>query len=99
MSKKHQVQHKDRREERKNKELIDVKRENNQLKRQIARLTKQLSKALDANGEPVEESPAPAVVVARPKCEACQSLNIKSVKMPTSTLVVCKSCGWRKKET
>lgn len=101
--KKHQVQHRDRREEAKGKELSNLKRENNHLKRQVARLTKQLTKTIDAQGE-IEEANA-VIVELRPepesgvmKCESCKSVNVKTLRMPHGVLVVCKDCHWRKKQ-
>jgi uncharacterized FlaG/YvyC family protein len=98
VSKKHQVQHKDRREEAKGKELADIKRENQQLKRQVARLNKQIIKVLDAQGELDINDPLTEVVVKRLECDACEGKNLKSVKMPTGLLIVCLDCGKRKKE-
>lgn len=102
MTKKHQVQHKDRREEAKGKELSSVKKENTQLKRQVARLTKQLTRALDTSpSEEVDDTNVREHTEGQrnqPKCEACPSRNLKSVKIPNGTLVVCKDCGWRKKQ-
>lgn len=100
MAKKHQVQHKERREEAKGKELADIKRENSQLKRQVARLTKQLTRALDTQSNDTDDKNVREHVESQrkaAKCEQCPSLNLKSVKIPGGTLVVCKDCGWRKK--
>lgn len=101
MSKKlHQVQHKDRREDAKGKELATIKKENSQLKRTVSRLTKQLTKTLDVVGAK-EESAQPqdthVVDTGVPKCGACSSHNLRSMKLPTGTLTVCKECGWRQK--
>lgn len=102
MSKKqHQTQNKERREEAKGKELAETRKENQQLRRQVARLTKQIAKSVppeplepdDANVREHTESQRNAY-----KCGSCGSPNLKSVKMPTGTLTVCKDCQWRKKE-
>lgn len=98
MSKKHQGQHKDRREDAKGKELSDSKRENQQLKRQIARLQKNLVKALDIQGEKVEPNDTHEVPAKGVECEGCQSKNLKSVRMPHGLLTVCLDCGKRKKQ-
>ncbi len=103
MSKKHQVQHKERREKATGKELATIKKENNQLKRTVSRLTKQLSKTIEVIGakeeaaQPVSIELQPEAEGGIPKCGACGSVNLRSMKLPTGQLTVCKACGWRQK--
>ena len=97
------MQHKDRREDAKGKELATVKKENNQLKRTVARLTKQLSKTIDVIGakeeaaQPISHEPQHEIDTGIPKCGACGSVNLRSMKLPTGQLTVCKACDWRQK--
>lgn len=98
--KEHQPQHKNRRKEAKGKELSDLKRENNKLKRQLARATKELTKHLDRE-PPEEENHKPTQepkIVSKVACDNCRSENIKMARLPTGNLVVCTICGWRKKQ-
>jgi hypothetical protein len=99
-AKRFQAQNKERREEAKGKELSALKKENGQLRRQVARLTKQLTKTIElhigkediAQAETVVKIPDTSI-----KCEECSSKNIKVVQLPTGNLRACKQCGWRKK--
>lgn len=68
MSRKHKTQHKPEREERKGKELQDLKRDKHKLEKQVARLRKQLIKAVtdseDAEAAAQEEEAEPTPVKA-----------------------------------
>jgi hypothetical protein len=87
-------QHKDRKEDAKGKELVELKKENNQLKRQLARTSKQLNKQLHNVFE--KEVEAEKEIESRlPKCQDCRSNNVKTLQLPTTALLVCKDCGWR----
>jgi predicted RNA-binding Zn-ribbon protein involved in translation (DUF1610 family) len=102
----HQVQHRERRDESRARELADLKKENLQLKRQVARLSKHLNKVLDAQAEKEESATQEHQeqrVKAAPKkvdftCPSCESINVKKLPLRTGVLVACKDCGWRAKE-
>lgn len=85
--------------EKDNKELAEVKRENMQLKRKIAKLQKQLEKFLHIVSEIPEEEKVPTPLeVERPdvsKCEACGGVSLKPVSLPIGILIVCGDCGKR----
>lgn len=95
MSKRQQTQNRERREEAKGKELAETKKENQQLRRQIARLTKQLSRITDISQS--EDHEVSVKKEHKPKCPDCESTNIKTIKLHTGQLTACKDCGWRKK--
>lgn len=96
------TQHKSRREEAKGRELSEIKQENRQLKRQLERLRKQLLKALDQGPRVPEEvvetlaGPAKALVL---ECSECKRSPVNTVTLPTGILLVCPSCGFKKKKT
>lgn len=99
-AKRYQAQNKERREEAKGKELSALKKENMQLRRQVARLTKQLNKTIELHTEKEETAQSESVVKIPdllPKCEECASKTIKVVQLPTGVLKACRNCGWRKK--
>lgn len=101
LQKVHQAPHKDRREKAKGRELAEAKKEIHQLKRTVARLTKQIAKLLDERGEreePNGNDEIELVKVHTLRCASCDSINVKTLKMPTFTLWVCKDCGWRLKQ-
>jgi formylmethanofuran dehydrogenase subunit E len=90
-----QVQHKPSDKEN-NKELAEVKRENQQLKRKIAKLQKQLQKLMDLSLEVAVEEPIKIENVENPdisKCQSCGSVSLRTVSLPNGTLNVCKDCG------
>lgn len=79
-------------------EMAELKRQNRILRRQVARLTKDNEKLL-AMPEP-EVEPVPDSMHVPPlfdHCEACQSMKVKDVRLPTGTLRTCLDCGVRKK--
>lgn len=99
-----QTQHKSTRETRNSKELSDLKRENQSLKRKIAKLQKYTQKLLDS----VQLLPEEAVVLTSTEiaeaankpvdaCPSCAQKGLTHVTLPTGIMLVCKSCGWRKK--
>ena len=103
MSKNRVTPHKPQREEKSPiKENRDLKQENRSLKKQLAKLRKQVDKMIDSHmaiqqlvaEEPDTLSPGPAVLSEQ--CEACKSVNLGHLKMPTGHLIVCKDCGHRK---
>lgn len=84
-------QHKPKRDDRKARELADLKRENNQLKRAIARLHKELGRAEEAGlevadilndlGEPEKAS-----------CDSCGSKDLAYIETPNRSFIFCKNC-------
>lgn len=88
------------------KELAETKRENQQLKKQVRRLQKQISKIIEAQGgvNPSDGSPAEApeslaASEAREPsaggCSKCSGLT-KDLRMPNNrTLRCCTVCGHR----
>lgn len=99
----YQVQHRPRRESKE----VEVKTENQQLRsdaqklrRENARLRRELQKRLPQELETQVEpalSEAP-VTVPGPGCPECGSVDMKSFKGPTKTLIICANCKWRKAE-
>lgn len=89
------VAHRPKREERKTRELADIKRENNQLRRTVAKLQREierleLTEAPDL--EPREADPAALAV----KCEKCGSENTSVITTPSGKKVIgCKDCASR----
>lgn len=96
---KHQQQHRSQSEEKqRSRQLVDLKRENQSLKRKISKLQKYLQKVLESGLDPTpaEESPE-HLGTDTSACPACGSHDLGQVALPGGTLRVCKSCGWRKK--
>lgn len=95
-----QPQHRPSREERvKSQEMADLKRQNRILTRTIARLEKENLK-LRAMPEPEPEPVADSVDTTPfpfSRCEACQSMDVRDVKLPTGVMRFCNTCGARKK--
>jgi len=90
-----QVQHKPSDKE-SNKELAEVKRENQQLKRKISKLQKQLQKMMDLSLDTAIEEPVKIDNVERPdvaKCQSCGSVSLHAMTLPNGILNVCKDCG------
>lgn len=97
---KHQTQHKAAREERKSKELADLKRENQSLKRKISKLQTYTKKLLEMVQFAPEEEAVLAIATEAVKldaCGGCGNKNLTHVSLPTGTMIACKQCGWRKK--
>lgn len=91
---KRQTQHKSSREDRKQKDIQDLKSENRLLRKQLSRLRKEVQKSGPV--ESTEEEDNLEIEDTRPKCIKCDSFNLKSLKMPSGTLLtVCKECGHR----
>jgi len=68
----------------------DTEQENKQLKREVARLRKQLEQA-DTPIEIVEEAKPTTL-----KCPSCKSPQISSITTPSGKVRhVCRSCNWR----
>jgi len=94
-------QHKPKRDTKKAKELADIRRENNLLKRKLARAERNAEKVLYTQPEntdftPMDEQPQPD---SKPGCAACNSVNTKTLVLPTGTVfTACADCGHRIRE-
>lgn len=100
MNRKHSrtTQHKQEREERKSKELQDLKRENDKLEKQVARLRKQLAKTITESENAEEEAQEDNVMmkptVKLPVCE-CGGTSLKEIVMGSKTYRYCSTCKKR----
>ena len=102
------TQHRSQKES-KAKELTLLKQENKSLRKQNARLKRQLQKALDgyteaseAAVEVAQEARVAAMEPEMPKarsCPSCASVDVTHLTLPPGTwqLCVCKSCSARNK--
>lgn len=97
---KHRVtQHRPQSDEKtRNKLLATLKQENHQLKRQISRLQKTLTKVLNAAGTQYEDDQQVEFKNPLLECPDCKQPSIKSIQLPFGNMLVCMTCGWRKKE-
>jgi len=98
MPKQRQTQHKAQREEQRAKEMVDLKRDNQKLQRQVARLRKELARHATELPEEVEVAGASPVPVPDTK-DACPGCNspLKRLKLGPSTWEVCSSCKFTRK--
>jgi hypothetical protein len=98
--KQHQTQHRARSEERERNVLIsELHRENQSLRRQVARLNKELARLVEAGVSAIKKHPSPMKdppAVVNP-CPTCGVGPIKFVKLPTGMLGSCLNCNWRGK--
>lgn len=91
-------QRKPEKERSKNKEIAELKRENQLLKRQLSRLRKQVTQLLDAQGEmELEASPLAKSNEVKTVCESCGGGNVVAVDLPVGRYVVCKDCKTRRR--
>jgi hypothetical protein len=74
-------------------ELNKLKTENKRLKREIARLTKFLSRPLPGQEDDFGTDLRPKSLMECPKCKCNE---IGEVKIGTKLIMVCKKCLWRK---
>jgi len=96
------TQHKPTRDERKNKEVQDLKAENRSLRKQVSSLRKQLEKATlqekcedDYIPPPTEESISSTSII---RCTECMAGSMKTMAMPSGTIyAVCSACGSRQR--
>jgi len=93
MSKLRNVQHRPKREEAVHREMADTKRENNHLRRQVARLSRELEK----RNEETSEAPLARREARRDdrpvnSKSCCAKMSLKKVILPVGTLVVCRNC-------
>ena len=85
------TQHKPKRDGRKTRELADIKRENGQLKRSIARLQKELGRTDEAGLEVADilnELGEPEKAL----CENCGSKDLAYIETPNKSFLFCKNC-------
>jgi len=69
----------------------EYEQENRQLKREVARLRKQLDQAEAPIEENEKEEPKSTL-----KCPTCNGTNIASISTPSGkTRFICRDCGWR----
>lgn len=100
---KHQTQHRPTRDQKViNKQVAELKRENQALKRKVSRLQKYLKAALENQGPIEEPDRVQAEVLQAPEtgssgCPDCKGQEVKAIQTPTSVLLACK-CGWRKRQ-
>lgn len=79
----------------KNKIIAQLKRENHHLQREVARLTKELSKIIEqCSGVEAEAEPQPLETAPPVGCPQCGG-NLTHVSLPFGILVACQ-CGYRK---
>lgn len=96
---KHRTQHRAESEEaRRNRLHAETRRENRELRRALARVTKELQKLKESHevedGTPSSEVTKPPTWVN--ECPSCGG-QLKGVRLPTGTLLLaCRTCGWRK---
>lgn len=99
MARQQAAQHKPARDERRSKELQDAKRENNTLRRKLARAQKEIEKLSNRATEPADYTPMvtpPKVVGGAITCGSCGSANVKTLVLPSGTnFSVCQACGKR----
>jgi hypothetical protein len=91
MSKRRVTPHKPAREGN-TRELADLRRENDRLKRQVARLRKQIDHEVKEEDREPESKPEP-----RPCCPKCESTDLGEVTTPSGKKVLsCRGCKkWR----
>jgi len=94
-----QQQHRETRETRKQNQLLaELKKENQQLRRKIARVQKQLQKAVEIRAQTEPDSETEEVrALQSPDCPVCRAENLTHVQLPFGVLICCKKCGFRKK--
>ena len=95
---KRQTQAKPRREEAHGRELADLKRENNQLKRLVSRLRKEIERLELMSLIETEPSKSPKVEYKKSKrlaCPSCDDSHLTTTTTPSGKKIyVCKSCQW-----
>lgn len=96
MPKNRAVQHKPKNEERKAKELVDLKQENHSLKRKLKRLQKEVRKLGPVNEEYEEHEGSGAGMPEIERCPKCQ-VPTKSLELAGKRYRICGECKWRQK--
>lgn len=91
--------HKPQRDEVKTKEVVELKRENHQLKRKVKRLEKEISKRIEVEEDVAEDALSEQEVIAirSMECPSCGEGPVVQLSLGPSTFSVCKACKWRKK--
>lgn len=88
-------------EKKANKELFELKRENMQLRRAVARLQKQIAKLLENWGsspaENEEEKAASPLVKEKKEneCPSCSQSTLKILSLGLKKIAVCGNCRYR----
>lgn len=94
-----QQQHREEAEEKKrSRQLVELRQENQQLKKKVSRLQKALDKMSRIIDEPDDDGDESNLGKAtNPSCLECKSQNLVRMILPSGAeMVVCKECGWRK---
>lgn len=93
------TQHKQEREKARAKEISDLKRERNQLRREVGRLRKRLTKMAGKMAEVEEDAEEEIEQVAEPEpsdfCRKCRSEAIAYLEMNSKKYRICKGCANR----
>lgn len=101
MAKNRIVQHRTT-EKSKTKEIAELKKENHNLRRRVAKLQKYLQKALETSNATVPDPETPIAETLGPdtsKCPQCGGHKLVQIPLPSgNTLRGCKTCDWKKKE-
>lgn len=94
MSNRRIIQHREKRDT-SNRERAELKKENQQLRRQVARLRKKIIEAEEIREVASDEEEV--VAPLKPICPRCASTDLGEIKTPNGkTVVSCRSCrGWR----
>lgn len=85
--------------EKSGKELAELKRENGQLKRKVSKLQRQLQKALEGLFNDDDEEVRTPIAKEKKNdggCPECGSVSLKSVSIPTGSIITCTACKWHK---
>jgi DNA-directed RNA polymerase subunit RPC12/RpoP len=77
------------------KQLADIKRENHQLKRALARAEKQVTRLVENSALVVEPESISPMDSGGVECPSCKGF-LTTVTIGPKTLVACKNCGFRK---
>jgi predicted RNase H-like nuclease (RuvC/YqgF family) len=98
MSRNHQTQHREQPEERQNRKLVaNLKQENQQLKRTVSRLQKEVCRLLDYVGAQEESQHTEETQTQVEGCPNCQK-SLRVAQLGDAKIAVCANCGWRKLE-
>lgn len=93
------VQHKPKNEERKAKEIVDLKQENHSLKRKLKRLQKEVRKRVPPEAEEeamLMSAPYSSNAAFVDKCPECEGF-LKMLSLAGKRYIICGDCKWRKK--
>lgn len=91
------VQHKPKNEERKAKELVDLKQENHSLKRKLKRLQKEVRRRTIIEEEvAIEAAPFASNAASVDQCPDCDGL-LRVLTLAGKRYRICGECKWRQK--